>query len=357
MNRERGDNAKPGAALEGRWLLLVFQLPARPSNARVSTWRRLQKVGALPVKNSAYVLPNSPQGREDFEWIKTEIIGFKGKAAIFLTNPAGGREEQELIAAFRGEREGEFGEIRREAAQLQARHRGKSVMDRGKRRRLERAIRRLRERWAQVAEQDCFGAPGREESAQALGELTRLAMRQEREASPAPPEGGVAMRNEYQGRTWVTRPRPGVDRMSSAWLIRRFVDARARFAFAAAPKKNDRAVGFDMYGVEFSHHGAHCTFEMLAERFGVTEPGVERIGQIVHDLDLKDGRYGAADAPAIGRVIEGLRRSVADDHHLLEQGITLFEALYQSFSAEASGDASPRGRAPRSRGLSRRTRR
>ena len=119
--------------------------------------------------------------------------------------------------------------------------------------------------------------------------------------------------------------------MSSAWLIRRFIDPKARFRFAEKPP-GGKAVQFDMYGVEFGHQGQNCTFETLVARFGVADTAVKRIAQIVHDLDLKEERYGTPEGPAVGRMVEGLRQMYADDHELLEQGITMMESLYRSLS-------------------------
>ena len=136
----------------------------------------------------------------------------------------------------------------------------------------------------------------------------------------------------YRGRTWITRPRPGVDRMSSAWLIRRFIDPKAKFAFdASKPSASSRQVPFDMFGVEFGHDGDRCTFEVLAKRFGIDDEGVRRLGEIVHDVDLKEDRFGHPESPVVNDLVEGLRRAHADDHQLLEHGITMFGGLYESF--------------------------
>ena len=154
---------------------------------------------------------------------------------------------------------------------------------------------------------------------------------------------------DFTGRTWVTRPRSGVDRMSSAWLIRRFVDPKARFAFrATTPSGKSREIPFDMFGVEFGHDGDHCTFEVLATRFGIHDPAVKRIGEIVHDVDLKDSRYGHAESAVVHELVEGLRRAHADDHVLLEHGMTMFGGLFESFRGGAP--------APRRQGRSRRKR-
>ena len=138
-------------------------------------------------------------------------------------------------------------------------------------------------------------------------------------------------RGGYQGCHWVTLPRPGADRMASAWLIRRFVDPGATFGFA--PRSSAVAAGavaFDMFGVELSHRGDECTFETLRDRFGVRDDGVEHLARLVHDLDLKDGRYEAPAAATLGPLIEGLQLAESDDAVLLAHGMVLFEALYRS---------------------------
>jgi hypothetical protein len=136
---------------------------------------------------------------------------------------------------------------------------------------------------------------------------------------------------DFAGRQWVTRPRPGVDRFASAWFIRRFIDAGATFVFALAPAKFPDAVPFDMYQPGgFRHDGDKCTLEVLQERFGVEDEAVRKIGQIVHDLDLKDGRFKSPHAPTVGLLVEGFRASIVENGKLLEQGMAMFEALYQS---------------------------
>ena len=147
-----------------------------------------------------------------------------------------------------------------------------------------------------------------------------------------------ADRTQYSGRIWLTRPHPGVDRMSSAWLIQRFIDSNARFVFTDPTKQPD-AIPFDTFQAEFGHHGSHCTFETLCERFAITDPVARRIGRIVHDLDLKESQYAEPEGPTVGRLVEGLRRVQRDDESLLRSGMDMFEALYQSMAADA--DSAP----------------
>lgn len=338
-------SARRPAPSQPAWLLLVHQLPAQPSNVRVKVWRRLQNLGALPVKNSVYVLPNSAQAQEDFQWLKTEIEALKGQATVFTAHSVDSRSAEELVAAFRRARQQDYERLRRDTEKLLARARSGQPRASVLRRRFERNARLLRERYSQIEAIDFFQAPARQRAATALAQLERLLQEQRpppAEASPAPERLKVG---KFRARLWVTRPRPGIDRMASAWLIRRFIDPAARFSFVDRPAEAPRAVPFDMFGVEFSHHGNHCTFETLVERFGLEQKGVEWLGHIVHDLDLKEETYALPEGAAVGRLVEGLQQLYRDDRELLEQGMTLFEALYRSRTPSRSPAAKPaRGR-------------
>lgn len=312
-----------------RWLLLAHQLPARSSNARVKTWRRLQQIGAVPARNSVYVLPNTAACREDFEWIRSEIVALGGGATVFAADAvnAGGHEDIETI--FRRARDADYQRLTREAERLIGRSRstrGKKPTNDG----VVRAVNQLRERLADIRRVDFFHALAGEAAADAVAGLEQRLV----DRKPARKEGSMRPSPKaFTNRRWVTRPRPGVDRMASAWLIRRFIDPKATFAFVDRPSGAD--VPFDMYTGDFSHHGEHCTFEVLTQQFGIRDPTVNRLAQMVHDLDMKENRYSVPEAAAIGRMIEGFRQLHADDGVLLEQGIAMFEALARSFGASA----------------------
>jgi len=318
----------PSAGTPRRWLLLVHQIPAQPSNLRVRTWRRLQQLGAVPLKQSVYVLPDSSNAREDFEWLKAEIVAAGGEATILTANQIDGTADQELIDAFKRARQEDYLAL---GSDVEAALKKANPRRRGSGRRAP-ALRRLselfRQRLSSIESIDFFASTGRD---RVISLIERLG----NEAGAAPSAGAKRDgldSDQYRGRLWVTRPRPGVDRMASAWLIRRFIDQTAVFAFAADRKTvSPEALPFDMFGVEFTHRGDHCTFETLCQVFGVRGPAVTRVGELVHDLDLKDDKYGASDAPTVNAMIDGLQMTYADDHQLLERGIEMFEALYRSF--------------------------
>lgn len=250
-------------------------MPAHPSNGRVKIWRRLQQIGAVALKNAVHVLPDSAQSLEDFEWLREEVVALGGEASIVNVSSMSQADERYIGGEF-------------QAASARA---------------LKKEGRTMR-----ATEHHPPAAKSRVSSVPRLDPAT------------------------YRNRMWVTRPRPGVDRFASAWLIRRFIDRDATFAFAAAPDRHPDEVPFDMYHAGgFKHDGDLCTCEVLQDRFGIRDAAVTRIAEIVHDIDLKEDRYKSPHTATLANLVEGLRASIPDDTKLLEQGIVMFEALYQSF--------------------------
>jgi hypothetical protein len=326
---------------EREWLLLLFFLSAKRSHARVQAWRRLQRLGAVSLKNSAYALPHTPESREDFEWIKSEIVSAGGQAMVLVGRALEPSASGEIMGAFRAARAKDYDALAVEATQLLKR--ATKTTDRPGRE-LTQGARRLRERFDETVRRDFFGAAEREH-VEAL--LTTLDHRTGRMRTMQTSTRTRANAADYRGHVWLTRPRPGVDRMSSAWLIRRFIDPGARIVFAE-PRQNPDAIPFDTFEAEFGHHGTHCTFETFLERFGIDDPAVRHIGRIVHDLDLKEMTYGEAETATIGRLVEGLRQAQPNDDALLQAGINMFEALYQSLATTArSRPSKPRPRVKR----------
>ena len=321
---------------EQRWLLFVHQLPPRSSNLRVRTWRRLQQIGAIPLKQAVYLLPDTPDAREDFEWLKAEVKATGGDASVFAAENIDGWSDGGLIEQFRRAGQDAYAALASEIEKVLRRKESK-----GRRGARAPSIRRLlgifRDRLAAIERADFFGSAGHDRVKLLLAELEK------RNAPPGRSRettGGGADAGSYRNRLWVTRPRPGVDRMASAWLIRRFIDPEARFGFvrdrAAVP---EGAVAFDMFGVEFSHQGDACTFETLCAVFGISEPSVADLAKIVHDLDLKDEKFGAPETTTVGALISGLQLAHSDDEALLVNGMAMFDALYHSKerSSRASG--------------------
>lgn len=336
-----------------RWLLLIQQLPTRPSSARIKAWRRLQQIGSVVLKNSVYVLPHTAQAREDFEWLATEIRAAHGQASILAAEALTAEQEADICEAFREARSADY-----EALRLKVRDLVRNLpphVTSAARQNFQRSLRTFRDELARIQAIDFCGAPARAAAEEALDAVAARLTSGASRPSPARP---ALPREQYQRRVWVTRPRPGVDRMASAWLIRRFIDSAAKFRFTDEIKDlPKREVPFDTYGAEFGHQGDRCTFETLCDRFGIDDPAVRHIAAIVHDVDLKDQRYDAPERPIVASVIQGLQATYPDDHELLEHGIALFAALYQSLARRTSPKTrrvAPPGQRPRKKSSPRR---
>lgn len=291
-----------------------------------------------------YVLPNNEQCREDFEWLRSEIVALGGEATVFVAevlNPGG----EDLVAAFQRVRDTDYRTLKRDADRTLSASRSKRRSPVANRNEWGRGVRRLRERFNEIERIDFFHAPSGQDAAASISALERLAVGAKESVVVNAP---VLAPTAFRHRRWVTRPRPGVDRMASAWLIRRFIDPKATFGFVERPSDSD--VPFDMYTGEFSHQGTSCTFETLAQRFNIADPAVTQIGQIVHDLDMKERRYAPPEAPAVDRMVDGLRELYADDDALLQHGMGMFEALARSFTAtESATDRKLAARKPKKR--------
>jgi hypothetical protein len=284
---------------------------------------------------------------------QTEIEAAGGQATVFAGNTVDSWSHDALVEEFRRSRQDAYAELAGEAEQLLRRF---GVRTRRSRQTPSlRVIEQLRERLSAIEHIDFFGSAGRDRVITLIHQIEDRA-RGTAPRSTTPKHDGEP--RSYHGDVWVTRPRPGVDRMASAWLIRRFIDPTARFDFVADQHAVPTGtIPFDMFGVEFSHRGQDCTFETLCAVFGIDEPAVLRLAAIVHDLDLKDGRFGAPEAATVGTVIEGLQLAHSDDQTLLAEGIVLFDSLYRAFdkSARAAGPrgvAKPRTKGPTERGAS-----
>ena len=246
------NDSSESAAQEGarRWLLLIHQVPPKPDYLRVKVRRRLHRLGALPLKSSVYVLPETEENLEDLQWLANEIVADGGDATICSATMLSGVSDADLATHF----------------------------------------------------------PARPPaSVSAAGSIE-------------PPRGAV----------WVTRQNVFIDRIASAWLIRRFIDPAATFKFvsAASYRAEPSEMRFDMYEGEFTHVGDRCTFEVLLERFRLDDPALHAIGEIVHDIDLKDDKFRRAETPGVLAVIQGVALAAADDAARIERGSLVLDGVY-----------------------------
>ncbi|MGC4091221.1 MAG: chromate resistance protein [Polyangiaceae bacterium] len=317
---------------QARWLLLLPSVPTSEPSARVKVWRQLQAVGAVALKNSVYVLPNREECIEAFQWVARELVELGGQASLCEGQFFDGVTDDEIERRFVEARDAEFAEL---AEQLRALFKGLK----GKRIAAEKVssyaaqTTRIRRRFEEILATDYCHAPGREAAEglltaaeRALAELRGGGEPQPIERAPRP-----------TGATWVTRAGVHIDRVACAWLIQRFIDPAGRFKFVPAkgylPEPGE--LRFDMYDAEFTHIGDRCTFEVLLARMGLDDPSLRAIGEIVHDIDLRDEKYARPETVGVASIITGICSGTRDDHARIEAATPIFEGLYAWVSRRA----------------------
>jgi hypothetical protein len=313
------------------WLVLIHQLPPKPPYLRVKVWRRLQALGSVPIKNSVYVLPNTEDAREDFEWVLREITEAGGDASLCEARLVDGLTDDEVRRSFQTAREADYRAVAKEVRTLAQetlprRNRALTVEEQA---RLEAALGKFRKRLDDLGKVDFFGAPGREAVEGLLSDLeNRL------KAHDGPKRSKATRRvDDVRARVWVTRTGVHIDRMASAWLVRHFIDPDARFKFVPSrgyhPEPGE--LRFDMFDAEFTHQGDLCTFEVLLREFGLGDPALAAVGEVVHDVDMKEAKFGRAETAGVEHLIAGIAWTHSDDDDRLAQAFAVFDALHVYF--------------------------
>jgi hypothetical protein len=295
------------------WLLLLFRLPSSRASQRVEVWRKLRRHGTLALRSSGHVLPNTPANHEKLEWLARSIRAYKGQASVVQVQTFDDLPDIRLRQLFIEARSQDYQRLLSSAKKLLA-----LAPDRRPAARLAK----LRRQFQEVAAIDFFDNP--------LRSRVEMLLARADEAQNAPAvRRGKGTASTYRNRVWITRPRPGIDRVSSAWLIRKYVDPRARFVFANDPAAHSGSIPFDMFHSEgFGHRGEDCTFETLCHEFSIRDARVRRIAQIIHDADLGDEKFGRMEGLGLDQVLNGWARQDATDEQLLDRGMELIEGLY-----------------------------
>jgi len=309
------------------WLLLAFSLPAQPAYLRVKIWRRLQSVGAISYRNSLSVLPAKESTLEDFEWILRAVREGGGDGAIFDSRLLEGTSDESLRSLFNKAREEDYRLLSEELRNLAA-EAGPKPQDAASTS-LSGDLGRLRKRLSTIEQIDFFNANGRESAGALLAKL-------EAHVSPVPEVPIMAseeQKTSLRARTWVTRAHIQVDRMASAWLIKRFIDPDASFSFTAErhyePKRGE--LRFDMYDAEYTHDADRCTFEVLLDLVEKKDAGLHAIAEMVHDLDIKDQKYEREETAGVKQLLAGITASCERDEERLERSAAFFDDLHRSF--------------------------
>ncbi len=311
------------------WLVFSYSLPTtRRSSPRVALWRRLRRIGALPAKARAYVLPATDECQEAFQWLAQEVERAGGEALVMRTQHFEGLTDAELVKMVRAARTQDYQELERQATDLVKTLRRTSRLRPDQRRAAEDHLERLRRRYTEIARIDFFDAAAGKHVHDRLQAVERRLA--QGIGKPAPHRVPSRKIPDYRDKRWVTRPRPHVDRLACAWLIRRFIDPRAKIRYGNTPEPNE--IPFDMERGVFSHEGNLCTFEVMLKAFGMKDPVLENVAEIVHETDLRDARYVRPEAMGVDAILRGWVSSNLSDAEIEMRGIAVFDGLYASFS-------------------------
>ncbi|HET6515366.1 MAG TPA: chromate resistance protein ChrB domain-containing protein [Thermodesulfovibrionales bacterium] len=317
------------------WLLFFYSVPSKPVSNRMKIWRKLSKAGAVQIKGAVYILPMNEEHYEFFQWLVSEVSSMGGEAAFTRVDSIDSMKDQEIMDLFNKHKELEYHGINKVIEGLEAKV--NSVKKGSKTQNLKalsEQIAKASKSYEEGLKTDFFSSKA---GALLLPRLNALnaGMKGFLGTAPETKPAAVPSRKpaDYQGKIWVSRKRPFVDRMASAWLIRRFIDKGAKFGLldetelAAAGKGS---VTFDLRGGAFTHVGDLCTFEVLVKSFGIKDRAVKKIAELVHEIDVRDDRYRAPEAQGIESLLSGIRKTAKDDMECLERGVAVFEMLYAS---------------------------
>lgn len=317
-----------------KWLFLLHRMRTLNSRERVKVWRLIKKIGAVLYRNSVYVLPYGKERLEDFQWLCQQINDSKGEASVFVTESDNLKENQIIRRLFEQNRSEEYKKvlaaaknlIRRSRMAKKGGHLSEIVL-----KKLDKEGKQLQDSFEAIRQIDFFSNPLEKKAKLEMESLFRKLF----EASP---QGGTEIpikrysKNAFHGKVWATREHIHIDRVCSAWLIRRFIDPKAGFVFAPEAKLPANAVPFDVFGVEFSHHGEDCTFETLLKAFQLKDKALKAIAEITHDADLKDRKFGRPEAEGLNLTVRAMSNRLQDDEKMLEIGFVLLDSLYAHFS-------------------------
>jgi hypothetical protein len=308
------------------WLLLIHQVPGSPPYLRVKIWRRLQKIGAVAVKGSVYALPRTDEAIEDFHWVAREILEAGGDASVCEATFIEGITNDELIALFNKARESDYRELLDEISSTE---RDLKAMQKAGEQPISATanrVSRLRQRLTDIRAIDFFSSPTGSRAESLVGDL-------ESTLRSTPVRKSEQAAGTYSGRTWVTRKGVHIDRIASAWLIRRFIDHDARFKFVPAKgyRPEPEELRFDMFDAEFTHEGDLCTFEVLLNRLGVRDRSLTPIAEMVHDIDLKEGRFARPETAGFALMINAVCTAHKDDEQRIDRGTAILDDLYDFY--------------------------
>jgi len=311
-----------------RWVLFMPTIPAKPASVRVKIWRRLKAIGAIGLRGSVYALPNREECVEVFEWVSRELRELGGQASICEGRFLDGSTDDDIERRFIDARNADYAEVADGAKQLLKKLDAKRITP-------ERITAitdehaKLVHRLGEITAIDFLNVPGREAVEGLLAAVARALPRDGTKTTEP-----LEVMARPRGATWVTRTGVHVDRIASSWLIRRFIDPEAQFKFVPAKgyAPNQGELRFDMFEAEFTHVGDRCTFEVLVERMDLRDPALVALGEIIHDLDLRDDKFGRDETAGVRSAVDGICTVAHDDEQRIAAASPMLDGLYSHFS-------------------------
>lgn len=317
-----------------KWLFLVHQVQTPNSKERVKVWRLIKRTGAVLYRNSVYVLPFHKERMEDFQWACQQIRDSKGEASVFVSESHDTKENRLLRNLFDHARQEEYSSLQQTAERLLGRikmAKNRTGLTGSLMKTFSKESKELLETLENTRRLDFFSKVPPRDIVRTVGQIAKY-LTSSQVLNESIDVVRAYDRKDFQKKVWTTRQQIHIDRICSAWLIRRFIDAEAKFVFAPEFALPKNAIPFDVLGAEFSHHGEDCTFETLLRSFRVQDAALRTIAEIIHDIDLKDRKFSRPEAPGIDSVIRALSSSIEDDHKLVEVGSIILDALYRFYS-------------------------
>ncbi len=320
-----------------KWLLFLYSVPSKPVSNRMKIWRRLTQAGAVPFKGAAYILPYNEEHYELCQWLVSEVISMGGEAAFLRLEKIETMKDNEIIELFNRHRMNDYKDIEKRLEEIENRIqsiiKGSGIKDQKK---LTDRFHKLSKEFDAIRKIDFFSS----KTGTILKKRLETLSLELKKITPSSKDTEVSkiiprQTKDYRGKTWVTRRKPFVDRMASAWLIKKFIDPEASFEFInenEIAQTNRNTVTFDIMGGEFTHIGDMCTFEVLMKSFNLSDRRIKKISEIVHEIDIRDEKFKTPEARGIENILKGIRKTSKDDTDALERGMAIFELLYESMS-------------------------
>lgn len=323
--------------VQEKWLLVFYSVPSKPVSNRMKLWRRLAKTGAVQLKGAVYILPSSEEHYELFQWLMTEVSSMGGDGAFVRVNKIESMTDVEIQELFTRQREQDYRSIEKQLddidRKLSSMRKGTGSHAAGK---LSEQLRKLLREYHEIHRLDFFSSTAGSVLQKRLktveGDMKAFTGVETKIQAKEIPFCRI---RDFAGKVWITRKKPFIDRMASAWLIRKFIDPAATFQFIDDQNIHTVRKGtvtFDMRGGQFTHQGDFCTFEVLVRAFNIKIKPLKRIAELVHELDMKDGKFSAPETAGLEEILTGIRKTTEDDHDTLEKGMAVFEMLYASKS-------------------------